>query len=320
MPTTTSNNDGFHRTALEAAELNGDQSGKTVLVTGSYSGIGVETVKALLKVKAQVILAGRQPDLMTAFVQQLETDGYDTALVDAAGPALDLGDLATTKAFADYVKQKYTKLDVLILNAGVMMTPAGVTAQKLETQVGINVVGHFLLAQSLLAITARQVWLSSKAHEMAGAKRFDFDWFTGFSMDDEENIKAYDTMFAYQQSKLGNILLAKEFVQRHQDDSTKKVEAVSVHPGVIDTNLGRHLPTYIKGVFTVMAWVGIMKKKTVEQGASTTVTCATMPSDQLKNGGYYEDCAVSKESGCALHTEDGIRLYDLCMELTKDFQ
>ena len=316
----SNNNEGFSRTALEAAELNGDQSGQTVLVSGAYSGIGVETVKALLKVKAQVILAGRQPALMTKFVQQLETEGFDTALVDAAGPACDLGDLATVKAFAEYVKQKYTQLDVLILNAGVMMTPAGVTTQNLETQVGINVVGHFLLAQSLLAMTTRQVWLSSKAHEMAGAKRFDFDWFTGFSLEDEDKVKAYDPMFAYQQSKLGNILLAKEFVQRHAEDATLQVEAVSVHPGVINTNLGRHLPTYIKGVFTVMTWVGIMKKKTVEQGASTTVTCATMPSDQLKNGGYYEDCRVSKESGCALHAEDGIRLYDLCMELTKDFQ
>ena len=320
MPT---NHEGFTRTALEAAERNGDQSGKTFLVTGAYSGIGVETVKALLKVNGQVILAGRRPDLMTAFVAQLKDDGYDTALVDSEGPPLDLGDLATVQAFAAYVNQKYTKLDVLLLNAGVMMTPAGVTAQKLETQVGINVVGHFLLAHSLLTITARQVWVSSKAHEMSGAKRFDFEWFTKFSMDDEAKVKAYSPMFAYQQSKLGDILLAQEFVQRHADDDDKdgkKVEAVSLHPGVIDTNLARHLPSYIKGAFTVMSWVGILTKKTVEQGASTTVTCATLPSADLKNGAYYDDCQVGKASGNANHPEDAIRLYDLCLELTKDFQ
>ena len=233
------------------------------------------------------------------------------------------------QAFAKYVKQKYTKLDVLILNAGVMMTPPGVTKQGYEQQVGINCVGHFLLAQILAPITARQVWVSSKAHEMAGGKRFDFDWFQKCSTDinNDKNSSSsgssssssdYDPMFAYQQSKLGNILLAKEFAKR---DETGTLETCSLHPGVIDTNLGRHLSSWMRGTFKMMGWVGLLAKKTVEQGAATTVTCATLPRlDTTKKGAYYSDCALAKEAGNATNEADAIRFFDLCMELTKEFQ
>ena len=311
-------NSGFYRTALEAAEANGDQSGKVFLITGAYSGIGVETTKALLKVNGQVILAGRNAESMKTFVETLKKDGFDEALIDGEGPVCDLSDLATVKEFCAYVKQRYTKIEVLILNAGVMMTPPGVTKQGYEIQVGTNVLGHFLMANTLLSITARQVWVSSKAHEMAGGKRFDFDWFQNFKCETEEEKKAYDTMFAYQQSKLGNILLAKEFAKRDERNGAVKLETVSLHPGVIDTNLGRHLPTYAKGIFAVMGWLRIMSKKTVEQGAATTVTCATAAN--IENGAYYDDCAPARyEAGNATNEEDAIRLFDLCVELTKDF-
>ncbi|CAB9519327.1 daunorubicin C-13 ketoreductase DnrU [Seminavis robusta] len=308
------NKEGFERTALQAAEANGDQSGKVFLITGAYGGLGMETTKALLKVKGQVILAGRNEETMKSFVSQLEAEEYDMALVDAVGPPCDLADLEQVKAFAAYVKEKYTKLDCVILNAGVMMCPAGVTKQNLEQQVGVNVVGHFLLALSLLSITSRQVWVSSKSYE-AGGKRFDFDWFQNFKADDPE----YDANFAYQQSKLGNILLAKEFAKRDNGNEAVKLETVALHPGMADTNLGRHVPSYVKGATTLMGWVGILSKKTAEQGAATTVTCATAA--LVQNGAYYEDCEpVNKLVGNVNVEEDGIRLFDLCVELTKDFQ
>jgi NAD(P)-dependent dehydrogenase (short-subunit alcohol dehydrogenase family) len=305
------NKEGAKRTALQAAEANGDQSGKVFLVTGAYSGIGVETVKALLKVHGQVVLAGRSSDAMKAFVKQLEAEEFDMALVDAEGPVCDLADLETVKEFGAYVKLRYTKLDCLILNAGVMMTPPGVTKQNLEQQVGINVVGHFLLAHSLSSITSRQVWVSSKAYEMGGAKQFDFDWFQNFKVD----APGYDMKFPYQQSKLGNILLAKEFAKREEF----KLEAVSLHPGIIKTNLGRHISAAIMGAFFVMGWLGIISTKNAEQGAATSVTCATAAT--VINGAYYDDCEpVDRLLGNATNEEDAIRLFDLCMELTKNFQ
>jgi len=326
--------EGFYRTAMEVAQSAGDQSGKTFLITGAYSGIGVETTKALLAQNAQVILAGRNAEAMKTFVSELTVkqpeegeeeseENNNNALIDADGPLCDLNDLRSVLGFAKYVLQKYTKLDVLILNAGVMMTPPGVTAQKLERQIGINCVGHFLLAQKLLPITSRQVWLSSSAHSAAGAKRFEFSWFQNFDVEDEYEVSCYDPMFAYQQSKLGTILLAKEFAKRcsgEGEDKEAKVEAVSLHPGVINTNLGRHLPGYLKLTFSAMSWVGLMSRKTVEQGAATTVTCATLSSEELKNGAYYDDCQVGKESGNATNTEDAIRLYDLCLQLTQDVE
>lgn len=303
--------EGFYRTALEAAQKSGDQTGKVFLVTGAYSGIGVETVKALLAVNGHVVLGGRNEAAMKEFVDALVEQGYEKSLIDGDGPLLDLADLETVQAYAKYVADKYTKLDVLILNAGVMMTPPGVTKQGYETQTGINVVGHFLLAKLLAGITSRQVWLSSKAHEMSGAKRFDFDYFQTFDPTTSE----YDMMQAYQQSKLGDILLAKEFTARHEN-----LEAVSLHPGIIQTNLGRNLPGWIKAVSKAMMWMRILKEKTPEQGASTTVTCATLPSADLKNGAYYDDCAVGSECPAAKNEEDMERLYMLCDELTQKYQ
>jgi NAD(P)-dependent dehydrogenase (short-subunit alcohol dehydrogenase family) len=256
---------------------------------------------------------------MAKFVQTLTSEGYDEALIDADGPVCDLEDLASVQEFCSYVKKRYTKLDVVILNAGVMMTPAGVTKQGLEIQVGVNVVGHFLLANTLLNITSRQVWVSSKAYEMSGGKRFDFSWFQNFKAETDEQIKAYDSMFAYQQSKLGCILLAKEFAKRDNRNNAVKLEAVSLHPGIIDTGLQRHLPGYAKGALTVMGWVGILSKKTVAQGAATTVTCAT--ATHVQNGAYYDDCEPARyEAGNATNEEDAIRLFNLCVELTKEFR
>jgi len=309
--------EGFRRTALEAAQKNGDQSGQVFLVSGAYSGIGVETCKALLSVKGKVILAGRNPDAMKTFVAELlEQDKFDSALIDGDGPPLDLGDLASVKTFAEYVltKNSGNKL-TLILNAGVMMTPKGTTKDGFETQVGTNVVGHYLLAKKLESITQRQVWVSSYAHQIGGGGRFDFDYNFKKPFEDTKE-KKYSALVQYQQSKLGNILLAKEFPKR-----IPEIEAVSLHPGVIDTNLGRHLNGFIKVVISVLAIIGaVERKKTTKQGAATTVTCATMPTESLQIGAYYQDCEVAEEAECAKNMDDAKKLYDQCDDVTKAFQ
>jgi short chain dehydrogenase len=153
----------FSSTALEVAEANkASIEGKVFVVTGAYSGIGLEATKALLTAGGTVVLTGRSESLLQETVEALKKEGFDGAKIDG-GCTIDLADLDTVKAFAKYVKGKYDRI-VLICNAGVMATPPGVTKQGFEQQFGINVIGHFLLAKLLVDKTSRQVWLSSSAH------------------------------------------------------------------------------------------------------------------------------------------------------------
>lgn len=304
---------GDKRTALEVAALNkANIQGKKFLVTGAYSGIGVETTKALLAMGAKkIVLAGRSQKLQDEFVAELAKT-YDADRVDGGG-LLDLSDLASVKEFAEYVKKNYDSIDVLILNAGIMNTPQGVTKQGIEQQMGVNVVGHFLLAKSLVNITKRQVWLSSSAHTRNGGPRINLGYLKNFSMESE-----YDGFTAYQQSKLGDILLAKEFSKRYSS-----IEAAAVHPGVIKTNLGRHFSFFQMAMFFLFHAIpgmikGTFKFKSIEQGAATNVHVASI--SDIVNGAYYADCDIAEEYESAKNEEDAKALFEYCDEITKDFQ
>ena len=134
---------GHQRTALQVAERYRDNiQDKVFVVTGAYSGIGVATCQALLAAgAATVMVGGRNPKLQDEFVAQLKQDYPGAKKVD--GHLIDLGDLESVQKFAVYVRDKYPKIVGFILNAGVMNTPAGLTANGLEQQVGVNCVGHF---------------------------------------------------------------------------------------------------------------------------------------------------------------------------------
>ena len=154
---------GFSSTAVEVAEANkANIEGKVFVITGAYSGIGLEAAKALLKAGGKIVLGGRSEKVIQETVESLKKDGFDGGKIDR-GCTIDLADLESVKAFATYVNGKYTRI-VLICNAGVMATPPGVTKQGFEQQFGINVIGHFLLAKLLVDITSRQVWLSSSEY------------------------------------------------------------------------------------------------------------------------------------------------------------
>ena len=136
------------------------------------------------------------------------------------------------------------------------------------------------------------------------------------------DFEGYNGWAAYQQSKLGNILLAKEFAKRCDN-----ITAVSLHPGSIYTNLSRY--TGVWGMVKFMSsgiWElyknsnGNMGMKSTEAGAATSVTCATLPEDKLVSGGYYEDCGVTTESESSKNEEDAKALFDFCDEATKQFQ
>ncbi|MDX1959160.1 MAG: SDR family NAD(P)-dependent oxidoreductase [Leptospiraceae bacterium] len=300
-----------------------DVKGKVFLVTGAYSGLGAATTKALLTVGAKVIIAGRNQKLQDEFLESLkkEIPSLDSNLVDGS-LTLDLGSLASIKEFAFKIKSKYKQIDCLINNAGVMNTGYGITKDGFEVQMGTNVIGHFLLSKILVDITKRQVWLSSRAHNLIGvppgdnvhdnikAPRINLEIIKNV---DEKN---YDSWHRYQQSKLGDILLAKQFFLEYPH-----LKTCAVHPGVVKTNLGRHTSFFTLLKYLVRMITGKGNKiVTPEIGASTQTLCAIMPNEQLVNGGYYADCEITQEAEAAKVKEDAKKLYDYCNEVTKSFQ
>lgn len=306
------------KTATEAVRGR-DLAGRTFLITGAYSGLGAATTKALLSAGARVIVTGRDGEAQQAFVRTLSAH-FEPGRIDGER-TLDLGNLASVRDFGAHVRAKYDRIDALINNAGVMNTPAGKTVDGFEVQMGTNVIGHFLLAKLLVDITQRQVWLSSAGHALLGtypgphdvknAPRIDLDAIT--SVDPS----TYDGWRRYQQSKLGDILLAKQFAAVYP-----LLKTCAVHPGVVRTNLGRHLSIWTMVKFLFRAMTGEPMPKGPEEGARTQTWCAVMPDAELVSGAYYADAAVAveAEAEAARNMDDARRLYDFCDAATRKFQ
>ena len=288
-----------------------DLSGKVFLITGGYAGLGAINTRALLKAQATVIITGRSARTQADFAQSLKEDpglSFADEQLDASH-TMDLGDLKSVQAFARYIVDTYDQIDCLINNAGVMNTPPGKTKDGFETQMGINVIGHFLLSKLLVDITKRQVWLSSKGHIRYGAPRIELDAITQVIEED------YIPRRRYQQAKLGNILLAKAFAQQYPH-----LKAVSLHPGGVKTDLGRHMTTQQKILFVLKNPIIVMSMVEAEVGAATQVLVATMPDSALNNGAYYADCRVTQEAESARNMEDAQKLFGYCDEVTAAFQ
>ncbi len=284
--------------------------GRTFLITGAYSGLGAIHSKALLKAGATVIIAGRNNESQIAFGNELRSEfpNLSPSQIDT-NQTLDLGDLRSVQSFAKSILSKYQKIDCLVLNAGVMFTPPGKTKDGFEIQMGPNVIGHFLLAKMLVEITERQVWLSSRGHIRFGSPRIDLEAIT------QVDPETYQTRQRYQQAKLGNILLAKQFTKDYPH-----LKAVSLHPGVVKTNLGRHMSTWKKVKFVLSHPIAIMNMVEPEEGAATQVMLSVIPDEKINNGAYYIECEVAEETESARNMEDAKALFDYCERVTRDFQ
>ena len=216
-----------------------DLSGKVIVVTGGNSGLGYESVKAFAEKGATVVLASRSFDKGKAAREDL-LKGKPSG--EIAVMELDLGDLSSVQNFADSFQKKYDRLDVLLNNAGIMMTPYGLTSDGLESQMGVNHFGHFaltgLLLDRILATPAsRIVNVSSMAHNRG---QMDFDNLLF------EQGRDYSPIRAYGRSKLANLLFTYELQRRFEQKGHNSL-AVAAHPGVAQTNLAR----YIEGKFFV---------------------------------------------------------------------
>jgi NAD(P)-dependent dehydrogenase (short-subunit alcohol dehydrogenase family) len=261
-----------------------DLTGRTAVVTGGYSGIGLQTTRALAGAGARVVVAVRSPekaaDTLAGIEGQVET------------APLDLSDLSSVRAFSDELAERLPHLDLLINNAGIMACPLERVGPGWESQFGINHMGHFALTRGLLPLLRRAdrprvVCLSSGAHKRSGIRWDDIGY----------DHSPYDKWQAYGQAKTANALFANALSRRLRDDHGL---AFSVHPGGIFTPLQRHLPTE---EMIALGWLGedgqpseMAKRgfKTPEQGCATTLWAATSELLDGKPGVYCEDCDVAE--------------------------
>lgn len=291
-----------------------DLSGKVFVVTGGYSGLGAATSKALASTGATVVLAGRNKASQSKFASEVRA-ASPSASVDA-DEVVDLGDLASVAEFAHHVRSRYGRIGCLINNAGVMNTPPGTTKDGFELQFGTNVIGHFLLARLLVDQTERQVWLSSSGHSLIGDPPGNHDLAKAPRIDINAakvvDPDSYDSWRRYQQSKLGAILMAKQFAVEHSH-----LKTCAVHPGVVRTNLGRHMSPWLMMRYVAASLFGRTQAMVgPDAGARTQTLCAVMPPDDLENGAYYVDCKPTAPADAAQNMQDAKRLYDYCEEIT----
>ena len=280
-------NSPFHRksTGQEVlAELN--LSGKTAIVTGGYSGIGLETSKALASKGVKVIIPVRSTQKASENLAGIEGDIQTVHM--------DLGDLKSVNDFAVQMLAKLNKLDFLINNAGIMACPESRVGPGWEAQFGVNHMGHFALTTSLMPLLrktpgTRVVSLTSTGHKISDIRWDDIQFTSG----------DYHKWQAYGQSKTANALFANALSRRLKEAGGL---AFSVHPGGIFTPLQRHLP---KEEMVALGWIdsegnptALAKEgfKTPEQGCSTTLWAATSALLEAKAGVYCEDCNIASPS------------------------
>ena len=282
-----------------------DLSGKRILVTGVSAGLGVETARTLAAHGAQVVGAARDLKKAEVATEQVRTQaahGGGLELVE-----LDLASLASVRACAETLISKGEPFDLVIANAGVMACPKGLTSDGFETQFGTNHLGHFVLVNrivSLLKPGSRLVNLSSAGHRFSDVDLNDPNF----------EHTPYTEFGAYGRSKTANILFAVEFDRRHKGNG---VRATAVHPGGIQTELGRHLsPEAIKQLIdginasNLAAGAPAFSWKTIPQGAATSVWSGIVASADEVGGRYCEDCHVA-ELAEGDDIRGGVRAYAL---------
>ncbi|MEV7322239.1 SDR family NAD(P)-dependent oxidoreductase [Streptomyces sp. NPDC093970] len=287
-----------------------DLGGRLAVVTGGYSGLGLETTRALTGAGARVVVPARRAEAAREALADL--DGVE---VDE----LDLGDLDSVRGFAERFLASGRTVDFMIDNAGIMACPETRVGPGWEAQFATNHLGHFALVNrlwpALSAGGARVVSVSSRAHHFAGMRWDDVQWRHG-----------YDKWQAYGQAKTANVLFAVHLDRLGRDSG---VRAFALHPGGIMTPLQRHIPHeemvergWIDEQGTVLNPQGF---KTPPQGAATQTWAATSPQLAGMGGVYLEDCDIAEPAvegstagvrDWAVDPDQAARLWDLSAELT----
>jgi NAD(P)-dependent dehydrogenase (short-subunit alcohol dehydrogenase family) len=245
-----------------------DQTGRTVLVTGANTGLGLATATVLAQHGATVVLACRNPVKAKAAAEQIG-DGAELL-------ALDLASLASVRAAAAEVHDRFDRLDLLINNAGVMIPAHQRTADGFELQLGTNHLGHFALTGLLLDLLtgtegSRVVVLSSVVHKMARR---------GIDFGDLQSERSYNRIAAYAQSKLANLMFMYALQRRFAAADARTI-ALGAHPGICTTELNRHVPGPVRPLYA-LASTSVAQPPAL--GALPTLRAAT---DPLAMGAHY---------------------------------
>jgi NAD(P)-dependent dehydrogenase (short-subunit alcohol dehydrogenase family) len=263
-------------------------SGKRVLVTGVSAGLGIETARALAAHGAEVIGAARDLIKARAATEPVRTQAANGGSLQLV--QLDLASLNSVRWCADGLLAAGKSFDVIIANAGVMACPKSTTTDGFETQFGTNHLGHFVLVNriaSLLRPGSRLVNLSSAGHRYADVDLEDPNF----------ERTPYAEFVAYGRSKTANVLFAVEFDRRHKANG---VRAAAVHPGGIQTELGRHMTK--EATENLIASINASQPKgaapfawkSIPQGAATSVWAACVANAEAIGGRYCEDCHVAE--------------------------
>nr|XP_020765790.1 retinol dehydrogenase 14 [Odocoileus virginianus texanus] len=285
--------------------------GKTVLITGANSGLGRATAAELLRLGARVIMGCRDRERAEEAAGQLRRE-----VCPAGGPdlgpnsggvgelvvkELDLASLSSVRSFCQEMLQEEPRLDVLINNAGVFQCPYMKTEDGFEMQFGVNHLGHFLLTNLLLGLLkssapSRIVVVSSKLYK-----------YGDINFEDLNSEQNYNKSFCYSRSKLANILFTRELARRLEGTN---VTVNVLHPGIVRTNLGRHvhIPLLVRPLFNLVSWAFF---KTPEEGAQTSVYLASSPEVEGVSGRYFGDCKEEELLPKAMDESVARKLWDI---------
>ncbi|MCR5489069.1 MAG: SDR family oxidoreductase [Saccharofermentans sp.] len=271
--------------------------GKTAIVTGANSGMGMATVRALSDMGARVIMLCRSEKRGREALERLNSEKpRDLDLI-----LCDLGDYDSVRSFVSKVRESYSHIDILVNNAGFISLDRQETKEGLERQFGINHIGHFLLTTSLLDLMgkgSRIVVVASGAHKTGKIHFDDINLHNGFNV-----------FKAYSQSKLANVLFTRELARRVKD---KGITVNCCHPGAVATNIGIDRETGFGKTVT-----GLLKPffQTPEQGAGTAVFLATDDSVADVSGEYFYKCKIAKSSKRSKDMELAKELFEFSEKL-----
>lgn len=249
--------------------------GKVVVITGANTGIGKETAIDLARRGGRVYIACRDEEKGREALEDIKKTSKSS---DAFALKLDLASISSIRQFSKDFHERESKLHILINNAGIMACPKTFTRDGFEMQLGTNHLGHYLLTNLLLDLIkdsapSRIVVVASEGYKLSDINR-----------EDLMSEKSYNKLKAYGQSKLANILFAKELSRRLQGTG---VTVNSCHPGIIQTELGRHMQSWLRPIYRKVLFPVY---KTVHEGAQTQIRLAVDPELQDVTGKYFKDC------------------------------
>jgi WW domain-containing oxidoreductase len=290
------------RSTAEDVTRGRDLTGKTVLITGSNSGLGLESMRVLARRGARIIAAARSREKAEMAAER--------AGIEVIPVACELSELESVVDCARQVRRLRCPVDVLLCNAGIMGLPELRQNHGLELHFLTNHLGHFVLVHHLLdrvlqAAAGRIVIVSSLGHYFSVPGGINFDNLSGE--------RHYDPFTFYGQSKLANLLMSNELARRLQGTAAT---SNAVHPGIIHTPLMRNLSALRFNLASALSWP---VARSVEQGAATQCYVATEPELEGVSGAYFANCNPARTSIHARDTELARRLWSVSEKLAADY-